>query len=323
MSHILKCVCLFLFLSSPVFAQDFAAVDAKVDNYPDSFDSPEAMADRIKADFKTDEDKSRAIFFWIANHVVYDFNIYNEVKSRGTIAFSYKSEAEKEQKMKQFRYDLAAKTLKTKRGVCENYAALFHLLCDYTGVQCLDIPGTSKTQLAHIGKLPQISDHIWNAVKIGNTWKLLDATWAAGAVDGRTGKFVPRFNDGYFFTDPNAFFLNHFPQDDRLSMLNVTKTQFAGLPLVYGSYIEGKFELITPLEGTLSIPKPLIVPFTINGIPENSKIGYVLSNESIMHPLELKRNGNETYFEVPVGKMRGYLTIYLNNRSLISYKITG
>ncbi len=310
----------FLAFANVTLAQDYSKVDNTVNSYPKSFASPEKLAEQINTDFTSETDKVRAIFTWIATNIKYDLR---EFKSGGNaIAFRYSSEQEKIQKEIKFRYDLASKTLRTKKGVCQGYTALFHVLCDMTKVKCIDIPGTSKTHLAHIGKLPTAKDHVWSAVKIGEEWKLIDVTWASGAVNTQSGKFVPEFNDAYFFTNPEIMFLNHFPDDKRMLMIDKSPEEFAELPLFYGDYIKSNYEITFPNEGILNLGKANVIPFKISNFPTNQQISYVFTGEGLVKLAEAKTDGNVTEFDVRLdAKSKGYLTIYVNNKSVVSYKI--
>jgi transglutaminase/protease-like cytokinesis protein 3 len=60
----------------------------------------------------------------------------------GTIAYSFTDEADRLRKEQQFREKYAQKTLRSGKGICQDYSALFHTLCDLTGLQCIDIVGT-------------------------------------------------------------------------------------------------------------------------------------------------------------------------------------
>ncbi|WP_181368956.1 transglutaminase domain-containing protein [Flavobacterium pallidum] len=300
------------------FAQDYASVDSIVRNYPDSFSSTEKLAEKINSDFDTESDRARAIYTWIATNIRYDLPAAH---SGNGIAFYYKDEADRIEKEKKFRVDLAKKTLKQGKGICQNYAALFHHLCDLTALKCIDIPGSAKTNLMQIGKLPQPSDHIWNAVKIGNSWNLVDVTWGAGSVDTNSGKFVPSFSDGYFCPTPEVFFLNHFPEDARMSMLQRTPEDFANLPLYYGSYVDSDYEILYPENGVLSATQKSI-PFRISDLDEGDNVSYVFSNQNQLQEPELKRNGNLSEFVIPIAATdRGFLTLFVNNRSVAAYKI--
>ncbi|WP_181248455.1 transglutaminase domain-containing protein [Flavobacterium magnum] len=308
---------IFLFIQS-AFAQDFAAVDDIVRGYPSAFSSAEKLAGKINTDFSSDADKARAIYTWIATNIRYDLPAS---RFGNGVAFYYKDEADRIEKEKKFRLQLAEKTLKSGKGICQNYAALFHHLCDLTALKCIDIPGSAKTSPTQIGKLPQPSDHIWNAVKIGNSWNLIDVTWGAGNVDSDTGRFVPSFNDGYFCTMPEIFFLNHFPEDNRMSMLEKTPQDFANLPLYYGSYVNSDYEILSPESGILPARQKAI-PFRIADLGERDSVTYAFSSQNELQRPELKRNGNLAEFEIPIDAAdRGFLTLFVNNRSVAAYKI--
>ena len=310
---------LFFFAATTVFSQDYAKVDQLVKSYPKSFSSPKKLAERINADFTTETDKARAAFVWIAHNIQYDLKAYKD--GTNTIAYSYSGEADRLAKEQKYRLEYAQKTLRSKKGVCQDYSALFHTVCDEIGLKCIDIIGTSKAHPTQIGKLPKTSDHEWNAVKIGDSWKLIDVTWASGSVDTKTGKFVSDFNGGYFFTEPEVFFLNHFPDDKRLMMLNKTDQDFAVLPLYYGPYIESKYEFTSPAYGIISLSKTSVVPFQIVNFPDG-KITYVFTNEGRLRDIQPRQQGNITEFDIPMdARSRGYLTLYVDNKAVVTYKI--
>lgn len=177
--HNLIYTTLLLIFAVTVQAQDFTKVDATVKSWPDFADT-DKFAAKVNADFKREDEKARAIFTWIATHIKYDLAAYG-VNER-PVAYSFKTQEEKQAKEKKFKEDLAQKTLKTKKGVCQGYATLFLIVAEKAGLEPVIITGTSKSHPAHIGAAPGASDHAWNAVKIGGEWKLLDATWAAGTV---------------------------------------------------------------------------------------------------------------------------------------------
>ncbi|MFT3793155.1 transglutaminase domain-containing protein [Flavobacterium sp.] len=314
-----KALCLLLLLfGNTLFAQDYSKVDNLVKTYPKSFSNPNKLAEKINADFKTDEEKVRAAFTWIALHVNYDLKAYQS--GGNMIAYTYSGEADRLAKEKQYRLEYAEKTLRTKKGVCQDYSALFHVVCDAIGVKCIDIIGTSKAHPSHIGKLPKANDHEWNAVKIDDQWKFIDVTWASGSVDLQTGKFKSEFNDGYFFTEPEVFFLNHFPQDKRLLMIQKSEQQFAELPLFYGAYIKAGYEIATPEKGIISASTAPIL-FQVIDFP-GGDLSYDFSSEGIFHEIQSIQKGNATEFSIPMtSRSRGFLTVYVNQQAVVTYKI--
>lgn len=309
---------LFLLFFSLANSQDFSAVDTKVRLY-EAPATPEKLAGRINADFTSEDDKARAIFTWIASNIKYDLQLYAANGGQRQVAFTYRTPAEKAQKVKLFNQQLIATTWHSKKAVCHGYTELYNHLAKLCQLESVMIPGTSKSQPSHIGKLPIALDHAWNAVKTNGKWHLLDVTWGAGAVNGATGKFEPRFNDSYFFTDPDTFFLNHFPENPKMLMTQKTPEDFSKLPLYYGEYLSSDYKIIAPFAGIISAGSP--VSFRIENL-EAYRISYVFSSDNQFHPVEPTVVGNFTEFAIPLGKNdSGYLTLYINSNSAVTYKI--
>lgn len=313
-------ILLFLSFTVSVNAQDYAKVDATVKSYPKSFSSPDKFAEQVNKDFSRDDEKARAIFTWIATNIKYDLAAYG-INER-PVAYSFRTQEEKEAKQKQFKEDLAAKTLKSKKGVCQGYATLFEVVAEKVGLESEIVPGTSKSHPMHIGKGPGANDHAWNVVKIDNEWKFVDATWAAGTVTGAKPEFVFKFNDKYFFTNPDTFFLNHFPDDKKWLLTPKTEQDFANLPLYYGTYLMDGYEFLSPRIGTIKTSKPVSVDFKVKNLQPGDKVHYAFSKDKIYKEVELKKDDDILHFIVPVdGKTNGTLTIYINQRSVIAYRI--
>ena len=316
------CRLLILFITATTYSQSYKTVDAAVANYPKSFASPEKLAEKIKADFTSEEEKARAIFTWIALHVHYDLKSFQSQSAKPQMAYSFTTEEDRINKEAKFRRDGAVTVLQTKKGVCQDYTALFHTLCELVGLKCMTIVGTSKTALQHIGKLPTASDHAWNAVKIGELWRFIDVTWASGMMNLESRKMMQQFNDAYFFTPSSIFFLNHFPDDKRYLMTDKSAEEFAGLPLYYGRYLQSGYEFLSPQNGIFSIKETQKITFSIADLPQNEQVAYVFSNDGKGVLANLRHEGNVTTFDVPVTKRnRGYLTIYINNESVVAYKM--
>ena len=321
MKNILKSIgLLFLFLGVAANAQDFAKVDNIVKAYPKSFSSPDKLAEQIGKDFKRDDEKARAIFTWLATNIKYDYAAYG-VNER-PVAYSYRTEAEKQEKQAEMLRELAQKTLKSKKGVCQGYSTLFTVVATKLGLESEIIAGTSKSHPAHIGKGPGASDHAWNAVKIDGQWKLLDATWGAGTVTGAKPEFVFKFNDRYFFSDPDVFFLNHFPDDKKWLLTDKTEKDFANLPLYYGNYLMAGYEFITPNGGTFNTVPSGFIAFKVKNLQPGDTVNYAFSKDKVFNPVKVEKQGDISTFNVPLSnKSVGTLTVYVNQKSIASYKI--
>src|ERR1035437_2417028 len=73
-----------------------------------SVESVQGIADYINEKFSNQNDKSCAIFIWIAKNIEYDIANMNELYVYDNLT------------------DIADKTLKSKKGICFGYAALFN-----------------------------------------------------------------------------------------------------------------------------------------------------------------------------------------------------
>ena len=317
-----KVLFVFLLLSFSAFSQDFLKVDAVVAGYPKSFSNVEDLASQIKKDFSREDEMARAAFTWMAMNVVYDVKSYLSQAGVRRVAYSFRTPEEKLQKERAFENELIQKTLRSKKAVCQGYATLFQRVCELNGIEAVIVTGTPKTQLTDIGKLPENSIHAWNGVKVNGKWQLLDATWAAGSLDGQTKKFVKKFNAGYFFTDPDLFFLNHFPDNRMWLMTEKSEQDFAALPLYYRQYMEAGYTFVSPQKGVISTKENQVIKFRIENFNPKFLLTYAFGNEGQLTRVLPKFNNNIAEFEIPIDhKATGFLTLYVNNHSAVAYKI--
>lgn len=73
--------------------------------------------------------------------------------------------------------------------VCEGYARAFKVLCDSVGIRCVLVDGEGKTSQGSEG-------HMWNNVKVGDTWYAVDVTWDDPA-GGSSGKLSGHENQNW------------------------------------------------------------------------------------------------------------------------------
>jgi hypothetical protein len=198
--------CLF-FCALLTFGQtkdNFVLIDAKMAKIPkSSTKNSKSIADYIAANFKSENEKLRASFFWVASNISYD------VANMENIEFSDTSE----QKID--------KTLNTRKGVCIHYAELFNAIVSQLGFESVIIEGYTK----QFGKVAALS-HAWCAVKSEGKWWLFDPTWGAGSVNN--GVFTKKLNNFYFKTPPKAMLETHMPFDYlwQLSRYPISNAEF-------------------------------------------------------------------------------------------------
>lgn len=310
-------IVIFVFISNfNTFAKDYKEIDDIIEEYPSHFSQPLKLAEIINRDFSLEDEKARAIYTWMAMHIKYDVKQLKSGKKQ--IKYSFSSEEERLQKEQEILLEIAGKTLRSKKAVCEGYASLYKVLCDLTAVECVMITGSTKSSELSIGKLPKSSDHKWNAVKINGEWQLIDATWGAGYGDTQTGKFVAKFTDTYFFTEPNDFYLNHYPEEEKWLLSDRTAEDFARLPYYYNYYLESEIRLDKNQNGLLKPDKEKFVEVVIDR--ENiGNIEYTFNRGKSFQEAQPIVKGGKSYYKI---KARGsYLTILINNNAWAAFKI--
>lgn len=137
--------------------------------------SIQELAATLTRGLSSNMDKARAIYQWVTHNISYDV-----AKSRLNRLWWQGS---------------ASLCLRTKTGVCEDYAMLFAALC-----RAANVPAQVKTGYASSASASV--RHAWNAFYSGSAWVLCDPTWDAGYVDG--DRFVKQPGLDWFDT-PSKF----------------------------------------------------------------------------------------------------------------------
>ena len=148
--------------------------------------SADSIARYIQTHFNTDKDKLSAIYGWVVANIKYDTD------SMYHINWSMYPE------------EKIAATLRRKRGVCENYAAVFTAIALRCGFQSFVVSGYTRP-LASVNN----AGHSWCAVSFNNEWFLCDPTWDVGFTGNRK----------YFLIRPDEFIETHLPFDPLWQLL--------------------------------------------------------------------------------------------------------
>ncbi|WP_310380349.1 transglutaminase domain-containing protein [Flavobacterium sp.] len=173
----------------------------------DSTTTTTGISNYIKTNFKTENDKIRAVFYWIASNISYDVQHMFEPNT-------IQNPKEK-----------IASTLKTKTGVCIHYAEVFNAIANKLGIKTRIIVGYTKQN----GVIATIS-HAWCASQIDGKWFLFDPTWGSGGLNN--GKFVKKLNNSYYKVEPQKMIVSHIPFD--------YLWQFLNFPITNKEFYEGK-----------------------------------------------------------------------------------
>ncbi|NRD24589.1 hypothetical protein HNV10_15145 [Winogradskyella litoriviva] len=311
---------LFLCFAHLCNAQDYHKVDSIVKLYPSKFKSIESFAKKIDSDFKTEIEKTRAAYYWIANHISYDYEMFqkNESAYKG-IKYDNQSEYEEKQLKQEIKY--AEQCLKKKKAVCEGYSQLLKFTLNELGITCEVISGSSKQSYREIGRIRNSSNHAWNAVKIENQWQLIDATWSTGNLLNSPNTF--NFNDTYFFTNPEVFILSHFPEKEKWQLIDkpMDRSTFFHLPIIYHTFIDSEIKLSKKTNGLLKVKEKGTIQLKFNDINEDKFYSYAFKGQKTTRFL-FEKIGNEFIVNIPyLNKRPTSLILYYEGKSILKYKI--
>jgi len=189
----------------------YTLVDAKMTAIPaNATSSTEGIAKYINANFKTENDKIRAVFYWTASNISYDVANMFAVNITETPQ------------------DRIPKTLKTKKGICGDYAMIFSEIANLVGVKSIVVEGYTKQD----GKVATLA-HAWCAAKIDDKWYLFDPTWGSGYVNNN--KYTRKINNIHFKVSPSKMINSHMPFD--------YLWQFINYPITNQEFIDGKTQI--------------------------------------------------------------------------------
>jgi hypothetical protein len=211
---VMKAVFLFLMFTVVTFGQTkgiYTLTDAKMDKIPhDLSTTTDGIAEYINANFKSENDKVRAAFYWTASNIRYDIENIESID------------------YKEISQDKIKNALLTKKGVCIHYAEVFNDIAKKVGVKSYLVSGYTRQN----GKIDILS-HAWCAAKIDNVWWLFDPTWGSGYIDKK--KFFKKINNLHYKVAPGQFIATHMPFDYLWEFLNY--------PITNQEFIDGKTQL--------------------------------------------------------------------------------
>jgi len=311
---------LILSTTLTIQSQSFKNVDDKVRSYPKNIVSAEQLATQIEHDFSSDTDKVRALFVWLTTNITYDLEKF--YKGETKINFSYANQQDLQNKIDAVNIHTVTETMKTKTAVCEGYAQTFKKVSELLKIPSLFITGYSKASINDIGKKPKMEDHAWNAVRIDGKWHLIDATWGAGVAENK--KWKPIFNDFYFFTNPDEFLLTHLPTEIGLSFTDtkINVTDFYKTPMYSNAYFKNGLQLISPLEGKLTLASNTSISFELKQLDENVSLHYAFRENMRPTLIEPICKNSKCVFTIPfTGTKNTALFIIANRESALQYKI--
>ena len=247
--------------------------------------------------------KVRVIHDWICNNITYDTEMYFSGRSSKQDYIS---------------------VLKKQKALCSGYSAVFLEMCKNAGVEAIGIYGWSKG-FGYNGKFDSSNAHEWNAVKIGNNWKLVDCCWDAGYVEIRT--FIKSYSTQYYFLSPEAFIYSHLPEKEEYQYLPEnkirSKEQFMKEPYLSGKFFKYGFELTDESPDYNNIIDGAVTykfKSTKTGVETSSSLEGKKTRKSIESLNWIECTGNIYSYEFDVPDKSVYkATVFAKNSSDINY----
>lgn len=320
MKTTLNLILALLFFQNAIGQSNFEKVDTYVRDTKFSSKEIDVLTKEITQPFDNELDKTRAIFIWITDNIRYDCKKFHKPKDN---SFSYSSEQQRIAKIAEIREKQALRTVKYKKGVCEDYAALFSKMCTVVDIETKIITGYARQNKNEIGKAPRSANHAWNAVKLNNKWQLLDVTWASGNTDPEVKKFTKSFKEGYFLTPPESFILNHYPTDSEHQYLEnpLSKEDMRQVPVIGYGYYEAGIETYLPKNAFVSSKeKKTTFQFKLNQKIPSNKIIVLMNGKK--QPIEVREEDDQLLIDVNTyRKSNKKITIGFFDTSSVYYSI--
>jgi transglutaminase/protease-like cytokinesis protein 3 len=253
MKILINSVCILFFVS--VQSQNYELIDNNVRDYP-NFDSIEKLVLRVDNTIKSDENKVRAYYTWMAHNIVYDLSEYYKIRSP-ELNITFNSKRINKSIANQKRNKLAKRVFTNRKGLCLGLSSLFQELCLRSNIEVELIKGITKISIDDINTTDYLKNHAWNAVKINNQWQLIDVSFSSGFENSYTEKWEKHFNDFYFFTNPEKLINTHLPANKNFQLIKepITAKSFFNLPIIYAKYFESGLELSDDQKGLVNVSK--------------------------------------------------------------------
>jgi transglutaminase/protease-like cytokinesis protein 3 len=325
-------VSLNLVLSQNIgFSQQLLSFN-EIDNQVQSIEPSPApdLAYSLTKNYFTESQKVRAIFSWIAQHIEYKTKRTIIRKSLSNFKLLKPVDSINVNSADEY---VAESVIRNQSGLCEGYARLFKTLCDYAGIQSVLITGYARGDMQHVGT-KFVSNHYWNAVFVDGDWHLLDVTWASGYFTYDNQDFVKHFDDYYFFTDPDKFILDHFPDDLSWTLLQDPKApeEFYNAPFKQRDFIKYNVIYYSPLKGIIPVSIGDTLNFELKTLDPEGDKRKAVDTASMDSSMRLKFSsvvflkpaivGSKIHYQFVVSsEIEKWVHLIYNNDIVLRYKL--
>ncbi len=223
------------------------------------------IADTITEKFADNEQKARAIFYWVANNI--------QIDPKGTRQNDDKN-------------NLPEKIIALRKATPLGFSLLMQEMCSAVNIRCLSVDGYVKKNADEINQIADEKNYSWNVIQLGQspeTWYYVDAARASGYLDKKSTIFTKQFTSEYFFADRKLFNLAYFPDNNAWQLGGGIKSvkDYYALPVFNNySFALGLSKPI-PITGHIktTLKKPVVFTFPISGAVDIKNISLIMGDE--------------------------------------------
>lgn len=124
------------------------------------------LARKITEGKKSDTEKSKAIYFWVTHHMMYDMEALHLLQTSSSI-----------------KYKTVSQILEDQKGLCTDFSSVDAALHRAVGIEA---------------KVVYNTEHAWDEIKLNGKWISQDCTFGSGYIDTNSGKFIKQYDEKYF-----------------------------------------------------------------------------------------------------------------------------
>ena len=269
------------------------------------------IADTITEKFTDNEEKARAIFYWIANNI--------QIDPKGTRQNDDKN-------------ILPEKVIALRKATPLGFSLLVQEMCSAANIRCLSVDGYVKNYAAEINEPSDEKNYSWNVVQLGQspeTWYYVDAARASGYLDKKSTAFTKQFTSEYFFADRKLFNLAYFPDNGAWQLGGGVKNvkDFYALPVFNNFSFALGLGKPTPMTGYIktSLKKPVVFTFPVNSAIDIKNISLIIGDEKKQpkpEAMNFDNSGGTVSFTYQFKKEDTFpLRIVADGRDILQYMV--
>ncbi|MFC4263699.1 transglutaminase domain-containing protein [Ferruginibacter yonginensis] len=271
------------------------------------------IADTITEPFNDNEQKARAIFYWISHHIAID---------------------PKATKQNDTKNNLPENVIALRRATPLGFSLLFQEMCSTAKIRCLSVDGYVKHFATDINEVPDEINFSWNVVQLGqspDTWFLVDACSASGYLDKKLTLFTKQFTSEYFFADRKLFNQAYYPDNDAWQLGGGVKSlkEYYSMPVINSKAFELDMALNknTPITGFIKtkIGVPVTFNFSINPNKKIETIALIMGDDKKLpkpEAMNFENTGGTVTFSYKFKKEETFpVKIMIDGREALQYMV--